>query len=103
LKTGFWIKYPNPIDKKGGHIMPPRRTSVRRGNNGNLIFRSEWRVTSEFRPPRTESYDISFSPRQLVHRDLSDKLEHAARQLQQHTLRFGEALELSKVYFIGRE
>jgi hypothetical protein len=77
--------------------------SSRKSNtNGDRLFRTEWRVTSQHRPPRTETYDINFPPGQEVHRHLSRKLEHAEEQLKRHTLRFGDELELSKVYFIGR-
>lgn len=81
---------------------PQRRRVTRNNNQDSLVFRSEWRVRSEFRPPRTESYDISFVPGQSVHRHLSDKLEYAEKKLKQHTLRFGEEMQLSKVYFIGK-
>jgi hypothetical protein len=67
-----------------------------------VVFRSEWKVTSGFRPPRTETYDISFAFGQSVHQNLSEKLMYAERKLKEHTLRFGEELVLSKVYFIGK-
>lgn len=76
--------------------------SYRRSRNGGAVFRTEWRVTSRYRPPRTETYDIIFNPGQIVHRELSMKLEHASEQLKKSVLRFGEELVLSGVYFIGR-
>lgn len=78
------------------------RNHTRNNGNGDRIFRSEWWVTSEYRPPRTETYDINFPPGQVVHLHLSAKLQHAEEQLKRHTLRHGDRIEFSKAYFIGK-
>ena len=66
------------------------------------IFRTEWRIVSDFRPIRKEVFDISFEDGESVHRNLTEKLLHAERMLKEHQMRYGETMALSKVYFIGK-
>lgn len=81
--------------KRGGSANAPR---TRRN------YRTEWRVVSSERPPRFETYDISFGPGEIVHKTLAIKLEFVERQLKQNVLKYGDSsIELSKCYFIGKE
>ncbi len=65
------------------------------------IYRSEWRVISPTRLPRTEVFDVGFQKGQDVHLHLSKKLEFVLKQLQHSVLKFGEKAEFSRVYFVG--
>ena len=73
-----------------------------RNGFGDKLYRTEWRVVSPTRPPRVEVFDVSFSRGQEVYEHLSRKLEFALQQLQNNVLRFGEQIEFSKVYFVGK-
>jgi hypothetical protein len=72
------------------------------GYKGDRYYRTEWRVTSPHRAPRIETYDIGFTRDDVIDERLGAKLAHARRQLESNTLRHGDEMELSKVYFIGK-